>query len=313
MLVVNQELIRDFENFLLEEISVKYSTIKNYVSQINNVFHYQTVVFNSDEELLKFLNKKIVEITKKSNVKKTLLASVKYFLFFLDKKNLVDDLQKKIPLTSKKFFKNYSYTELKNKIELLKSLHNGSFYYTLALFQLETGLRINDVLNIKKNYLDVSENNNLVINTFGKGRGVGKQYKTFIVTETAKKILSSLALNAKDEDFLFLPSQFLQKINLLLKKGEISNLECEREINKIKQTVYHNYFLALKKIGVSSHDLRRAFAVMIYERTKDLMLVKELLNHNSINTTQVYLRFYLDDKVKEEKLKILVGGGLGGA
>jgi site-specific recombinase XerD len=47
-----------------------------------------------------------------------------------------------------------------------------------------------------------------------------------------------------------------------------------------------------KKAGlsgtVSSHDLRATFATAVYDRTKDLRLVQELLGHASVTTTQVY-------------------------
>jgi integrase/recombinase XerC len=39
---------------------------------------------------------------------------------------------------------------------------------------------------------------------------------------------------------------------------------------------------------VSSHDLRATFATAVYDNTKDLRLVQELLGHSSPNTTQVY-------------------------
>jgi len=40
---------------------------------------------------------------------------------------------------------------------------------------------------------------------------------------------------------------------------------------------------------ISSHDLRMTFATFIYEQTKDIRLVQELLGHSSIETTQIYV------------------------
>lgn len=39
---------------------------------------------------------------------------------------------------------------------------------------------------------------------------------------------------------------------------------------------------------VSSHDLRATFATAVYNKTKDLRTVQELLGHNSSQTTEVY-------------------------
>jgi len=40
---------------------------------------------------------------------------------------------------------------------------------------------------------------------------------------------------------------------------------------------------------VSSHDLRATFATAVYDKTKDMRLVQELLGHSSVETTQIYV------------------------
>lgn len=40
----------------------------------------------------------------------------------------------------------------------------------------------------------------------------------------------------------------------------------------------------------SLHSLRAAFAILIYTKTKDIMLTKELLGHRSLNSTDAYVR-----------------------
>lgn len=40
--------------------------------------------------------------------------------------------------------------------------------------------------------------------------------------------------------------------------------------------------------SIASHDLRATFASAVYDRTKDIRLVQELLGHSSIETTQIY-------------------------
>lgn len=41
--------------------------------------------------------------------------------------------------------------------------------------------------------------------------------------------------------------------------------------------------------AVSSHDLRATFATAVYDKTKDMRLVQELLGHSSVETTQIYV------------------------
>lgn len=48
------------------------------------------------------------------------------------------------------------------------------------------------------------------------------------------------------------------------------------------------------KRNVSSHDLRATFATAAYEACKDALVVKELLGHASVETTQVYIGVRMD-------------------
>jgi site-specific recombinase XerC len=41
---------------------------------------------------------------------------------------------------------------------------------------------------------------------------------------------------------------------------------------------------------ISPHDLRHSFAIRLYKRTRDLLLVQQALRHRSIASTTVYAR-----------------------
>ena len=43
------------------------------------------------------------------------------------------------------------------------------------------------------------------------------------------------------------------------------------------------------KRSISSHDLRATFATAVYDKTKDMNVVRQLLGHSSVETTQVYV------------------------
>jgi site-specific recombinase XerC len=42
--------------------------------------------------------------------------------------------------------------------------------------------------------------------------------------------------------------------------------------------------------GISPHSLRHSFAIRIYRKTRDLLLVQQALRHRSIASTTVYAR-----------------------
>lgn len=53
----------------------------------------------------------------------------------------------------------------------------------------------------------------------------------------------------------------------------------------------------------SLHSLRSAFAILIYTETKDIMLTKECLGHQSINSTMSYVRMSQIEAKRDEILK----------
>ena len=66
----------------------------------------------------------------------------------------------------------------------------------------------------------------------------------------------------------------------------ICNASARRGITKV-----FNRIGAVNVLGkpVSSHDLRATFATEVYTKSKDIKLVQELLGHESVETTQVYI------------------------
>ena len=47
--------------------------------------------------------------------------------------------------------------------------------------------------------------------------------------------------------------------------------------------------------AIASHDLRATFATEVYNRTRDMRLVQELLGHSRLSTTQKYTQVSLSD------------------
>jgi integrase len=52
---------------------------------------------------------------------------------------------------------------------------------------------------------------------------------------------------------------------------------------------------------ISAHVARFTFAIYLYNKTGDLKAVSELLGHNSIRTTEIYLQ--IDDKQRNSVMK----------
>ncbi len=69
--------------------------------------------------------------------------------------------------------------------------------------------------------------------------------------------------------------------------------------NKTFHTFYVRYLNTLKKIGFKTHDLRSMMATLVYLKTKDVLIVKEVLKHANIKHTLRYIKGDTKEKAKK--------------
>lgn len=82
--------------------------------------------------------------------------------------------------------------------------------------------------------------------------------------------------------------------NIILNKNTLNMIREYKKEGKLfdlsKSTIEYIVKKALKDLGYkgSVHTLRHSAATILYEQTKDILLVKEFLGHESIVSTQIY-------------------------
>lgn len=133
-----------------------------------------------------------------------------------------------------------------------------------------TGVRVNELVNIK--IKDINRKEKLI-----KVLGKGNKERMVIYNNHTKKALDTYLkdgynyFNKKSSEYL-----------ILNKNG---NKLSERYIREIINKKVSQASLDIK---ISPHTLRHTFATDILENGADLMTVKELLGHESLNTTSIY-------------------------
>ena len=133
-----------------------------------------------------------------------------------------------------------------------------------------TGVRVSELVNIKIKDLNREE---ILIKVLGKGN----KERMVIYNNHTKKALDTYLkdgynyFNKKSSEYL-----------ILNKNG---NKLSERYIREIINKKVSQASLDIK---ISPHTLRHTFATDILENGADLMTVKELLGHESLNTTSIY-------------------------
>jgi len=150
--------------------------------------------------------------------------------------------------------------------------------FTLFSLIYALGLRISEALGIRLE--DINWSNEMLI-IHGKGRKIRSIPMTTKVQKMLRKWVNcrKSLLNARSSPFLFLSKRGTQ---LSIRMAEQSFKEIVENVGPF----------SLKK--VTPHSLRHAFASHAVDGNADLLVLKTILGHSSIKTTEIYLHPSID-------------------
>lgn len=232
-------------------------TLKNYLS-----FNKQLLIHSNkspeqitSKEIKYYLAEKMNEKSSSSVI--LFLASIKFAYPKLLGKDPTLEIkrpkkEKKIPLVL-----------TKPEVEiLLKSAGNLKSRLMLQLLY-SSGLRVSELVNLKKSDLDLNENIGWV-----RG-GKGKKDRMIILSKKLSKNLEKFIKKHSDWDYLFSENSPLTTRNIqkIVQKSAIT-----AGINK----------------SVHPHTLRHSFATHLLENGVDIRKIQVLLGHASLSTTELY-------------------------
>jgi site-specific recombinase XerD len=229
-------------------------TIKGYMNSVKYFLSYADG---------KGLNKKIMEdyiikCLEKQNPSSVARASFAIKFFF---ENV---LHEKINLTSIK--RNKTLPEILTRDEIKKLIDNTANIKHKLIIKLiyGCGLRISELINLKKE--DINFNENLIKVKLAKGR---KDRFVKSPNSIKEELMSYGRLN--NQEILF-PSARGGKLTTATIQAILKNASKKAGIKK----------------RVYPHLLRHSFATHLLEQGTDLRIIQKLLGHSSIKTTQIY-------------------------
>jgi site-specific recombinase XerD len=155
----------------------------------------------------------------------------------------------------------------------------------IAIIELycASGIRRMELATMRVHDIDFEK---LTVKVFGKGR---KERIVFINERAAKAMLAYLQLRQQDGDHAF----FLGRYGKQLSLAQISNIVKEvAGISGIKRA--------------TSHVLRHSFATHLLEGGADLVTIQNLLGHESLATTSIYMNVspeHMREKYDEAQTK----------
>ena len=260
--------------------------VRRYSDKTINSYYYDLIEYNEFlgdnftnildinydivKKYLKYLYER--KINKNSISRK--LSSIRGFYNYLVKEdilknnyfNMVNNPKREIYLP--KFLKDEELNKIFDVCSLDTSINQRDSLIIELLYA--TGVRVSELVNIKIKDIDMNEK---VIKVLGKG---SKERIVLYNNHTANVLDVYLKdgyrfFNKKNSEYL-----------ILNKDG---NHLSERYVRKVIDKLVKKAGLDLK---ISPHTIRHTFATDMLEEGSDLMTVKELLGHESLNTTSIY-------------------------
>ena len=274
----------DFLEYLLVIKKHSDNTIINYKNDIISFLDFNSNNINiKKEDISNFLKYLYDNNVSKSSISRK-LSSLRTFYEYLVKKEI-------ITVNYFKMFKNpkkdkglpkYVKEDDIDKMFLVPNTRTWIGERNLLIIRMlyATGIRVSELVNIGLNDINI---NDRTIKILGKG----SKERIVVFGNNTKDILEEyLSRGRRQVDIHGSNYLFLNKDG-----NRLSTRYVRKIINDI-------IFKASIEMHVSPHMLRHTFATGMLNNGADLVSVKDLLGHESLNTTSIYTHVS-DDRIKE--------------
>ena len=285
--------INDFKDYLKIERGLSENSITSYENDINKLKsflndkgkisplnvsadHIKEFVYNISKE---------VKANSQSRIISGLKSFYDYLLFEkLIKINPVSNIES--PKLRRKLPSTLSIEEINsmiNNIDKTKKESERNIAIIETLYGC--GLRVSELINLKISDLYFEED-------FVKVTGKGNKQRLVPVSEVNKQCINTYLINSRT------------KLNIDSRSSDIIFLN--RNGYKLTRAMIFTIVKSLsKKAGIkktiSPHSFRHSFATHLLENGADLKTIQQLLGHESITTTEIYM--HLDNKALVNVMK----------
>ena len=298
------EIIREFLNYKLAIQGCSVKTVEEYALDLKNFFKYYLAVkkgLPTDKKTLedisvRELDLEAVKLVRSSDIYEYLffvteakanasaakarkLSSIKgFYKYLVAKRNYFDEnpaINIESPKQKRALPKFLSLEESINLLDAVKndkdSKHTARDFAMITLF-LNCGMRVSELVGISLNDMDKELRSLRVI---GKGNKERIIYLNDACKDALARYLSvRMAIKTKDNDNALFLSGRDQRIN----------------VKTVQYIVYKYLDMAgLESKHYSVHKLRHTAATLMYQSGNvDVRVLKDILGHEQLNTTQIY-------------------------
>lgn len=251
-------MLQQFEEYLLQENMAK-NTVQAYLFTIRDYFaQYKDL---SKKNLLLYKTY-LIENRKAKTVNLRLQAINRYLAFAGKSKWRL----KSVKVQQRSFLENVishaDYVFLKNQLKQEKKME----WYFVVRFLAATGARVSELVQIKVEHIQTG-----YFDIYTKG---GKVRRLFIPYILQQEALQWLETQQRQSGYMFL-NRYGQRITPRGIAQQLKNFAQRYQLPP--QVVY-------------PHSFRHRFAKNFLEKYQDIALLADLMGHESIETTRIYLR-----------------------
>ena len=262
--------IEKFINYIKYEKRFSDHTSLNYQKDLTDFIEYENkainnISLNDIRNYLKYLYDK--KYTNATIARK--ISTLKSFFKYLENENIIKTNPMLLISNPKKEKKLPNFLNYEDLDKLLNApnlkTEEGKRDALIIEMLYSTGIRVSEIVNIKINDINKSDNSIIILGKGNKERYVyyGSKCQNLLENYLANKTINS--------EYLF-PNKHGKKLN-------------DRAVRTI---IDKNTKIAGLKIKVTPHTLRHTYATHMLNEGADLKSVGDLLGHENLSTTQIY-------------------------
>ena len=274
-----QEGVVEFLDFLIIEKGLTLSSIESYkydltifYNDINNKLENNNLQKLKIEFIYDFIKNQSINRISSATIKRR-VSTIRNFYLFLQKREVISFIVPEIK-TPKIGIKLPNYLTIEEVDKLLSipdiNTFKGLRDKTMLEIMYSCGLRVSELISLKKKDINIK-------NSFIRIIGKGNKERIIPIGEIALEYLN------KYFELLSYNSKINNSKNVFINKN---GLPLTRQYF-FKIIKYYSIKANINK-NISPHTLRHSFATHLLENGAPLIAVKNLLGHESINTTQIY-------------------------
>lgn len=266
-------LLETMKNNYLEFVKVNLAkrTLDCYISHLSFMFNYfqENEIIHECDLNKKVLCKFIADSHKRGNSNRTINLRIQILKNMFKENDVenVDLFDSKKLREEKNTFGALSNKELNLILDYIQSDVLKEKNKLMLFVLIDTGIRINELLNIKINNINFNNNTILLTNT---------------KSHNPRKVIFSDFVGTMIKEYIF-KNEINDKLFEMTYSGVIA------VFNRIEKKLNLNNF--------HPHMLRHTFASRLHKNGATVFEIKNLLGHSSVSITERYIHFDLDDLI----------------